>query len=117
MSGEDIEIRIEVLDVDAAVRNSLSAVNKHGDSAAVRYLDHGFDRVDGPQSVGDMDHTDQTGAIIQKLFVLLQDQLAAVVDRDDAQPRTGLFAQHLPGNDVGVMFDPADQDLVTLRDV
>jgi hypothetical protein len=43
--------------------------------------------------------------------------LAGVVDRSNAQPRALFRAQHLPGNDVGVMLQPGDDDLVVLLDV
>ena len=38
--------------------------------------------------------------------------LAARVDRGDAQPRAGLLADHLPRHDVGVVLEVRDQDLV-----
>ena len=55
---------------------------------------------------------DQARAGVQELFKFLQDQLAPVVDRGHAQDGILLVAQHLPGNDVGVMLHGGDQDFV-----
>jgi hypothetical protein len=41
----------------------------------------------------------------------------SVVDGDNAQDCALFGGQHLPGNDVGVVLDPADDDLVALVDV
>ena len=42
----------------------------------------------------------------------LEQQFAALVHGDDAKPGAGLLADHLPGNDVGVMFHRGDDDLI-----
>ena len=44
-------------------------------------------------------------AAVEQLFVFFEDQVAAIVDRDEAQQRIRLFAQHLPRHDVGVVFE------------
>ena len=44
---------------------------------------------------------------------LVQLQLSRVVDRNDTQARARLFAQQLPGNNVGVMLHFGDHDLIT----
>ncbi len=64
-----------------------------------------------------MRERDQLGAAAQQLLVLVEADLAAVIDWNDAQNCAFFRSQHLPGNDVGVVLDPADDDLVALVDV
>ncbi len=54
---------------------------------------------------------------IEQLFIFLENDLAAIVDRRDAQPGAGLGAEHLPGHDIGVMLEPGDDDLVALSHI
>ena len=53
----------------------------------------------------------------KQLFVLVEQHLARVIDRRNAQPRALFRAQHLPGNDVGVMLHPGDDNLIVLLNV
>ena len=53
----------------------------------------------------------------KQLLVLLEDDLAAVVDGRDAQFGALLGRELLPGHDVGVMLEVRDDDLVVLVDV
>ena len=54
---------------------------------------------------------------LEQLLVLVEQDLAAVVDRHDAQHRALFGSELLPGNDVGVMLEPGDDDLVARADV
>ncbi len=47
-----------------------------------------------------------------KLSVFLEQNLAVVVDRDDANLHAGLGRQHLPRHDVRVMFEVRNHELV-----
>jgi hypothetical protein len=60
-------------------------------------------------------HSD--GLVAEEPLVLLEDHLAPIVDRRDAQPGPLLDAEELPGDDVGVVLEPRDDDLVALADV
>ncbi len=53
----------------------------------------------------------------EQALVLLEDDLAALVDRRDAQLGALLRAELLPGDDVRVVFEPRDDDLVAGPDV
>jgi hypothetical protein len=61
--------------------------------------------------------TDDACARAEQLFVFIEEDVAVVVDRGDAEPRSCLETQLLPGNDIGVMFQPGDDDLVACLDI
>ena len=54
---------------------------------------------------------------VEQLLVLVEHDLAAVVDRRDAQLGALLGRELLPGHDVGVVLEVRDDDLVALLDV
>src|SRR5439155_13710860 len=76
VSGEDVEVAIEVLDVDRQVRYRLGAVQKDGHAVAVGPGDDLANRVHRAQAVGDVQHGHQPGARTQQLLELVQQQLA-----------------------------------------
>ena len=59
----------------------------------------------------------QAGLWAKQLLVLVEQHLAGVVHRRNPQTRALFRAEHLPGNDVGVMLQPGDDDLVVLLNV
>ena len=59
---------------------------------------------------------DEFRSLVQQSVVFVQHQFAGVVHRNHAQRRALFFAQHLPGNDVGVMLHRRDDDLVAGAD-
>ena len=61
-----------------------------------------------------MDDGYQLGPGTQKLFVLVEQQLAVIIDGDDAQSGTALLAQDLPGDDIGVVLHGGNDDFVAL---
>ena len=71
-----------------------------------------LDRVDGAEGVRDVGDGHHAGARIEQLFVLLHEEFAALVHGNDAQFGVLLFAEHLPGDDVGVVLHRRDDDLV-----
>ena len=74
-------------------------------------------RRDGAERVRDLRERDELRARAEQLLVLLEEDLAAVVDRHDAQAGARLRAELLPRHDVGVVLEPGDDDLVALADV
>src|SRR4051794_1211170 len=48
----------------------------------------------------------------QQLDVFVEQELAALVDRGHFQRAPGLFANQLPRNDVGVVFQRSDDNLI-----
>ena len=62
-------------------------------------------------------HRDQLRARREQLRKFVQQQLAAIVDRHDAQLRALLFAEHLPRHDVGVVLHGGDQHFIARADM
>ena len=59
-----------------------------------------------------MGHGHETGARSEEALVLVEEQFAAVVHRDDADDDAAPVAQQLPGDDVAVVFHDGEDDLV-----
>src|SRR5207244_2651531 len=83
----------------------------------VRHGDHSLDRIDRAEGVGGVADGDDARARREQLLVLFENQIAGVVDRDDAQRRALRVAEELPRDDVRVVFDRGDQHLVALAHV
>ncbi len=84
-------------------------------AVAMRHLDHlACAGVTVPSALETWVNETRRVRRTEQLLVLLENDLAAIVHRRDAQPRAGLGAELLPGHDVGVMLEPGDDDLVAL---
>src|SRR3990167_2601446 len=77
-----------------------------------RFLDDTGHRDYRPQGIGDVDYRYNTGPFIQEFFICLHDQFALVINRDHLEHRAGLFAQDLPGDDIGMMLHGGDDDFI-----
>jgi hypothetical protein len=53
----------------------------------------------------------------EQLVIFVEQDLSGVVHGDNAQTRASFGAQHLPGNDVGVMLEPSNDDFIALADI
>ena len=53
-------------------------------------------------------------ARIQEPMVFLQNDLAAIVDRDRANHRAAFFRDELPRDDVGVVLERREQNLIAV---
>src|SRR5258705_10964840 len=60
-----------------------------------------------------MNDRDDPGAWRHQTLELLDLKLTRIVDGGHLQMRLLLLAEHLPGNDVGMMLHVRDQDLIT----
>src|SRR5262245_49782131 len=80
----------------------------------MRVRGHLFDRIHCAQRVGDVSQSYQSGPLIEQRCVLVEKELASVVAWHDAKPAALLVAQHLPGDDVGMVFQLRQDDLVTV---
>ena len=69
------------------------------------------------QGIGDVGEGDEFSARIQEPFVVLQDTWPRSSTGSDAQLGVFFFAEHLPGDDVGVMLEMGDDDLIVFLDV
>ena len=95
----------------------LGAVDQHGSAPGVGDVDDAPDRVDRAERVGDVGDRDELGARPDELLELVEQQLAGVVDGRDAQTGAPLLADHLPGDDVGVVLHRRDEHLVALAEM
>ncbi len=60
-----------------------------------------------------MGNRDETNVIVEECLVRTRDQFAAVFHRHHGQFDAGLFAQELPGDDVGMMLEMRDEDRIS----
>ena len=70
-----------------------------------------------PSALETCGERDDARARAEQLLVFVEHDVAAVVDRGDAQLRARLRAELLPGHDVGVVLEPGDDDLVARPDI
>ena len=78
----------------------------------MRCGDHLARRRHSAERVRHLRQRDDARAGSEELLVLVEQDVAVVVDRGDAQPRARLEAELLPRHDVGVVLEPGDDDLV-----
>ncbi len=81
----------------------------HGDD-----LVHGGHRAEG---IGDVRDRDQLRSRVQEPLHFIETQLAARVHRHHLEPGAALGGEHLPWNDVGVVFEVRDQDLIAFTEI
>ena len=112
VAGEGVEVGVQVLDIDRHVRRRLGAVDQHRNPARVRACDDLLDGHDGAERVGDVGHGDQARARADERLEIVEQEVAGVVDRGDAQHDADAVAQQLPGHDVGVVLEGRDDHLV-----
>ena len=93
VAREHVEVAVERLHVDRHVRDGLRAVDQHARAVAVRDLDHLARRRDRAERVRDLRERRRAASAAEQLLVLVEQDLAAVVDRRDAQPRALLGAR------------------------
>ncbi|GJE42658.1 hypothetical protein AEGHOMDF_1830 [Methylobacterium soli] len=116
VAGEDVEIAIEGAHVDAAVDGALGPVEQHRHAVGMGDADDLLGRrhrAEHVRHVGDRHHL---GAGREQLLVLINEEIARVVDGrplDDGPPA---LAQEVPGHDVGMVLHDREDDLVTLLD-
>ena len=99
------------------MRHGLRAVDQHARAMAMRHLDHLARRSDRAERIGDLGERDDARPRIEQLLVFVEQHVAAVVDRRDAELCALLGAQHLPRHDVGVVLEMGDHHLVALLHV
>src|SRR5437868_4238953 len=75
-------------------RRRLRPVHQHGNALLVRQCNHTLHRRDRAQRVRHVPNGDELGFWAEQLFVFLDQELAAIVDRHYPQPRALLFAKH-----------------------
>src|SRR5271166_1133959 len=86
-------------------------------AVTVGHLDHLTRWRDRPESIRHLAERYDLRAWAQQFFVLLKNDLAAIIYRGHAQAGALLRTEHLPRNDVGMVLKPCDDDLVVLVDI
>ncbi len=114
--GEDEEIAADAADIDGEVRHGLRPVDKDARAVGLRHAGHRLDRKDRPQAVGGMGEGDELRPRPEQRRVGFEDHVPPVVDRGHADHPPGPLREHLPGNDVGVVLDFAEDDLIAGRE-
>ena len=117
VTAEDVEVGIQRLDIDRHVRHGLGPVDEGQGAVPMGGRDHDLRGRDGAEGVRDRREGDQLRAAVEQPLVFLEDDLARVVDRRDAEPGARLGDQLLPRHDVGVVLEVGEHDLVTGSDV
>ena len=111
VAGEGEEIGAERADVDRQVGDRLGGVDDHQRAGLAGGGGQLGDRVDGAEGVGDPADGEHRGAAGQEGVEGVEVKHAVVVAGDDAQGGAGALAEHLPRDDVGVVFEGGDEDL------
>ena len=110
VAGEAVEVATDRLHIDAPVHRGLRAVEQHLRTMRVGERDDAFDRRNGAEHVRHMRDGDEADLAIGKLGLkVVHVEFAAVGDAADAKFVALVVAQHLPRDDVGVVFKFADQ--------
>ena len=104
VTGEDVEIGVEVAHVDVEMHGALRPVDHDRDPACVGDADHLLDGRDRAEHVRHVRDGDDLGARRQRPLEILEREVALVVDSDPSQDRPLAFAVEVPGDDVGIRF-------------
>ena len=112
VTGEHGEVDVERAHVERQVRRRLAGVEHHERADGVGAGDEQLDRVHRAQHVRHVGERDDSGALADELVELVEAQRSVVVDRDEAQRRTGAGRELLPRDEVGVVLDLGHHDLV-----
>ena len=115
MTAEHEEVSTQSLHIDRRVGDGLSTVNQHGDVVRMSNLDDTLHIVDGAEGVIHMAHADEPRTRRDDALELRENQVAILVGGDGAQCGTLLLSHALPGHDVGVMVELANDDVIARR--
>ena len=92
--------------------DGLGAIQHHRHAVGMGHADYLLDGQDSPKGVGDMGDGNELCAGGKHLLVLVHQELAGLVDGNDAKDDTLFLAEHLPGNDIGVVFHVGNDNFV-----
>src|ERR1700748_608988 len=103
MAGESEEVDVQVLYSHFEVLYGLCRVQQYGDALFMGGSDDLLCRVDRTQRIGDIVEGHELNTF-QQLVQLIEDKLPILVDGYDLERSVLLFADHLPGNDIRMVF-------------
>ena len=115
VSGSDIEIAAEVLDIHRRMHRGLAAVEKDRNAPGVGQTNDVSGGRQCTQHVRHVGHGDQTHARCQHRFEGGHVQRAIFEHGRPFQDHALVFAQEVPGHDVGVVLHLGEDDLVPGR--
>ena len=117
VTGEGIEIAIEILHVYRQMHRALRPVDQHGNAALVGEPDDLLDRNEGAERVRHLGDRDELRAVRQQLLELIDQEIAVIVHGRPFDRRAMAFPEEMPGHDVGMVLHDREDDLVALLDV
>ncbi len=112
VTGKDVEIDVQRLDVHLLVDNGLAAVQQHRNAHRVGRLDDLAGGIDGPQHVRHVRDGHHPGLRPEEGAISVHVEPAIVGDRRELQHDALPLAQEMPGHDVGVVLHFREHDLV-----
>ena len=93
---------------DASYEESLQGFKK-----GISLVTHLFNGMNGSQSIGNMTYSKNCGVIIEQLHKSIPNNIAVIINGNHADIRTLAFGNHLPGNNISVMFNLGEQNLIS----
>jgi hypothetical protein len=116
VTGDDIEIAIDVADIDIQVHGRLRAIDEHRDSPRMRDPHHLLDRHDGAQNVRHLRDGDHLGTVGQQPLEFVDQEIAVFIHRRPFDDRALAFPQEMPGNDICVVLHDGEHDFIARPD-
>jgi len=118
VAGKGVQVAAQFLNVHIHVGNSLGSVNQHDGFLPVLlgergHFPHGINR---SQRIGNVSHGYDAGAWGKHVPVSFHVQSLARRQGNRFQDGARAFAQHLPGNDIGMVFGSGYDDFVSRFD-
>ena len=116
VAGEGEEIGTQGLDVDGQMGGGLGGIDHDERAGLFRGGGHFGDRVDGAEGVGNPGEGEDFGALAEERGEGVLIKRAVVVAGNHLEGRAGPLAEHLPRDDVRVVFQGGNEDFVAFSD-
>ena len=114
MTAESKEVAIHLSDIDGHMRRTLSAIHQHGHLMSMCHANNLFHRIDRPQDIAHMGHTQETGTLIEQAFQGIQREISLIIHGYHTNTYALSGLQQLPGHDVAVMLHLGHYHLISL---
>jgi hypothetical protein len=112
MTGERHKVHVQFLHVNGHMRCALCRIHENGCAAGSGTLDQFRDIVDTSQHVGNLGHRHHPGVFRKCCVHLFLGDCAVRLTLQKDQLCSGGTGNHLPRQDVAVMFHDGNQDLI-----
>ena len=117
VAGEGVEVAAERAHVHLHVRCTLRAIHEQQRTRAVHLFGDLRDRVDRAERVGHVLKRNEPRLLVQQRIELVEAVPPLVIDVDVADACADALREHLPGHEVGMVLENADDDLIAGLDV